>query len=184
MTEILYNTDYLQLKSVKSPSGKPWFYAHRPNASNVVVILPVCDDEILFLTEVRPPLLAENKGEYCIGLPAGLVGDERKGESIEDAIKAELLEEAGLIAESIEIKVHKAAGSAGCVSETCVIAIAYIRSKNTVSNPVDDGGIIVDRTWIKKENVLQWLNQKDEEGYVISSSTIGALFYLFTEEKI
>lgn len=184
MNKVLYDTEYLQLKSTTSKSGNPWVYAHRPNVTNVVVILPVCRDEILFLTEERPPLQAEDKGKYCIGLPAGLVGDERKGESIEEAIKAELKEEAGLIADKIEIKVNKAAGSSGCVSETCVIAIAYINDKNTVCPPVDDGGIIVDRVWIKKENILEWLNKKNAEGYVISSSTLGALFYLFAEEKL
>ena len=184
MTKVLYNTEYLELKSTESKSGKPWVYAHRPNAIDVVVILPVCNDEILFLIEERPPLYAENKGKYCVGLPAGLVGDERKNETIEDAIRAELLEEAGLVAEKIEIKVRKSAGSSGCISETCVIAIASIKDKNLVSNPVDDGGVIVDRIWIKKENVLEWLNNKDKEGFVISSHTLGALFYLFAEDKL
>lgn len=184
MNEVLYDTEYLQLKSTDWNNGKRWVYAHRPNASDVVVILPVFRDEILFLTESRPPLIAEGRGKYCIGLPAGLVGDERKGETIEAAIRAELLEEAGIAADRIEIKCRKAAGSSGCISETCVIAIAYISSKNTVAEPVSDGGVIVDRTWVKKENVLEWLNNKDSEGYVISSSTLGALFYLYAEGKI
>ena len=184
MEKVLYDTKYLQLKSTKTKNGDRWVYAHRPNASDVVVILPVYKNEILFLIEERPPLVAEGRGKYCIGLPAGLVGDERKGETAEQAIIAELKEEAGLSAGKIEIKLRKAAGSSGCVSETCVIAIAYISSKETISPPVDDGGIIVDRIWIKKENVLEWLNEKDKEGYVISSSTLGALFYLFAEEKI
>lgn len=184
MNEVLCDTKYLQLKSTDSKSGSKWVYAHRPNASNVVVILPVCKDEILFLIEERPPLIAEDKGQYCIGLPAGLVGDERKGESIEDAITAELQEEAGLTADRIEIKVKKAASSSGCVSETCVIAIAYIENKMIISKPVDDDGVIVERTWIKKENVLKWLTEKDKAGFVISSSTLGALFYLFAEESL
>ena len=184
MSKVLYDTKYLQLKCTESDNGKPWFYAHRPNAADVVVILPVCGDEILFLIEKRPPLLAENRGELCIGLPAGLVGDERKNESIEDAIRSELLEEAGLVAERIDIKVRKAAGSCGCISETCVIATASISDKNTVAEPIDDGGIIVDRIWLKKEFVLEWLNRKNAEGYVISSSTLGALFYLFAEERL
>ena len=183
MNKVLYDTEYLQLKSTISKDGSPWVYAHRPNASNVVVILPVCNDEILFLIEERPPLISEGRGQYCIGLPAGLVGDERRGESIENAIKAELLEEAGLIADDIQIKVKKAANSAGCVSETCVIAIAYGKDKAAISEPIDDGGVIVDRTWIKKENVLEWLTEKDKDGYAISSSTLGALFYLYTEEE-
>ena len=129
MSEILYDTKFLQLKSTPSKSGKPWVYAHRPNATDVVVILPVANDEILFLTEERPPLQAEGKGKYSIALPAGLVGDVREGETTEDAIKAELLEEAGLIAKKIEIKSRKIASSPGCVSETITLAIAYLDSK-------------------------------------------------------
>jgi ADP-ribose pyrophosphatase len=184
MSKILYDTKYLQLKSTESKTERPWVYAHRPNASDVVVILPVYGEEILFLIEERPPLQAENRGKYCIGLPAGLVGDERKGETIEDAIKAELKEEAGLCAGKIEIKAHKSAGSSGCISETCVIAIAYINDKTIISKPVDDGGVIIGRIWVNKKDVLNWLNKKDEEGYVISSHTLGALFYLFAEGKI
>ena len=105
MSEVLYNTKYLQLKSTETKNGDSWYYAHRPNAEDVVVILPVFQDEILFIIEERPPLTAEGKCKYCIGFPAGLVGDERKGESIEDAIRAELKEEAGLQADNIEIKV-------------------------------------------------------------------------------
>ena len=184
MSDILYNTKFLQLKSTKSKSGHIWFYAHRPNVDNVVVILPVTEDEVLFLIEERPPLYAEGKGRFSIGLPAGLVGDIRKDETIENAIKTELLEEAGLNAENINIKVNKSAGSSGCISETCVIAIAKIGNKTIVSQPTDDGGIIVDRVWIKKDKILSWLNEKDSQGYVISAHTLGALFYLFAEEKI
>ena len=91
---ILYDTKYLQLKSTKSKTGKDWVYAHRPNAKDVVVILPLINNkDILFLKEERPPLQAENIAKYSIALPAGLVGDERIGETVEDAIHAELLEE-------------------------------------------------------------------------------------------
>ena len=184
MNKILYDTEYLQLKSTEKKNGGEWVYAHRPNVSDVVVILPVYEDEVLFLIEERPPLAAENRGKYCIGLPAGLVGDEREGETIRDAIKAELLEEAGIKADKIIINVHKAAGSSGCISETCLLATARITDKSVVSEPVDDGGVIVDRIWIKKKNILEWLREKDNEGYVISSSTLGALFYIFAEDKI
>jgi len=184
MNKILCDTKYLQLKSTLNKDGRPWVYAHRPNVSDVVVILPVYKDSVLFLIEERPPLQAESRGKYCIGFPAGLVGDERVGETVEDAIKAELLEEAGLSADKIEIKVHKAAASSGCVSETYVIAIAYITDNKIISEPVSDGGIIVDRIWIKKENIISWLNEKDKDGYVISASIFAGLFYLFAEGKI
>ena len=178
MNEILYHTNYLDLKSTLSKSGNPWVYAHRPNAKDVVIILPTTQEEVLFLIEERPPIQAEGKGQFTIGLSAGLVGDERVGETIEDALKAELLEETGLIAENIEIKAHKVASSAGCTSETCIIAIAHISNKNEVHKPVDDGGIIVDRVWVKKENIKAWLKEKEDNGYVLTAQALASLFYL------
>lgn len=182
MSEILYNTKFLQLKSTPSKSGKPWIYAHRPNASDVVVILPVTNSEILFLIEERPPMSAENKGQYSIAIPAGLVGDERTGESSIDAIKAELLEEAGLVATDIKIKSQNVASSPGCVSETVTIAIAYIKDKNTIQTPVSDGGIIIDRVWVKIKDVHKWLKEMEQKGYILTGQTLAALFYLYEEE--
>ena len=179
MNEILYHTNFLDLKLTKSKIGKSWFYAHRPNASDVVVILPATEDEVLFLIEERPPIQAENKGIFTIGVAAGLVGDERIGETVEDALKQELLEETGLIANKIEIKAKKVASSAGCISETCTIAIAQILDKTIYQQPVDDGGIIVDRVWVNKNEIKNWLAQKENEGYVLTAQTLSALFYLF-----
>lgn len=175
---ILFDTKYLQLKSTPSKSGNSWVYAHRPNASDVVVILPVYKDEVLFLIEERPPLEAENVAKYSIALPAGLVGDERIGETIEEAIVAELKEETGLKAEKIEVKSRKIASSPGCVSETITLAIAYINDKKLISPPVSDGGVIIDRVWVKKKNIKEWLSEKENEGYALTAQTLAGLFYL------
>ena len=184
MSEILCNTKYLQLKNAKTKYGGDWVYAHRPNASNVVVILPYTEESVLFLIEERPPIQAENIGKYCIALPAGLVGDEREGESTEDAIKAELLEETGLVSDDIQIKAKKVASSSGCVSETCTIALAYIKDKMPVQHPVSDNGVIIDRIWINRDNIMTWLKEKEQEGYILTGQTLGALLYLFNEENI
>ena len=45
---ILYNTKYLQLKK----TDNDWFYAHRPNVSGVVVILPIIErNKILMVVQ-------------------------------------------------------------------------------------------------------------------------------------
>ena len=175
---ILYDTKYLQLKSTPSKTGKEWVYAHRPNASDVVVILPVINNkQILFLKEERPPLQAEGIAKYCRGIPAGLVGDERKGESIEDAIRAELLEEAGLKADNIHIMTHRAASSAGCVSETITIAIAEIKEYKIVEKPVDDGGVIRERMLIDIDKIPDWLKEREAAGDALTMSTLAALYF-------
>ena len=179
---ILYDTKYLQLKSTKSKTGKDWVYAHRPNVTGVVVILPVINREkILFLIEERPPLEAENISKYSIALPAGLVGDERTGESTEDAIKSELLEEAGLKADKIVIKTQKTASSPGCVSECVTIAIAYINEYNVIIPPINDGGVIVDRVLVDIKDVHNWLKKSETSGMALTASTLAALFYLNEE---
>ena len=181
---ILYDTKYLQLKSTKSKTGNDWVYAHRPNARDVVVILPIINnDEILFLTEERPPLNAENIAKYSVALPAGLVGDERINETIEEAIYAELLEETGLVANRIDIKSKKIASSPGCVSETITIAFAYIDNYDVKTKPINDGGVIVNRELVKKNNIFSWLKQKENAGYALTAQTLAALFYLFEGEK-
>lgn len=178
MSEILYHTKFLDLKSTISKNGNPWVYAHRPNASDVVIILTMTEEEVLFVVEERPPIQAEHKGKYTVGLVAGLVGDERLDETLEDAIKAELLEEAGLLANDIQIVAYKVASSAGCVSETSAIAIAKVLDKNPIQQPVDDDGVIVDRVWVKKSEVHKWLNEKEKEGCVLTAQALAALFYL------
>jgi len=182
---ILYDTKYLQLKSTKSKTGNDWVYAHRPNAKNVVVILPIIENtKVLFLIEERPPMIAEGISKYSIGLPAGLVGDENAEETIEDAIKKELLEETGLMADEIEIKTRKLASSPGCVSETAVIAIAKINKYNIVSNPVSDGGVITERVIIDISEIYQWLKECENKGYALTAQTLSALFYLKEKENI
>lgn len=178
MNETLYHTKFLDLKSTPSKNGNSWVYAHRPNAKNVVVILPQTKEEVLFIIEERPPIQAEGIGKYTIGLSAGLVGDERENESIEDALNAELLEETGLVADFFEIKSHKVASSAGCTSETSIIAFAMIKEKTPIKKPQSDGGIIVDRVWVKKTEIYSWLKNKESEGYVLTAQALAALFYL------
>ena len=168
----------MDLKTAPTKGGA-WVYAHRPNASDVVIILTKYKNEILFLLENRPPILAEKRGKYTVGMPAGLVGDERLGETIEDAIRAELLEEAGLIAEKIEIKSRKVASSAGCTSETFTVAIVDVLDKKPIQNPVDDNGVIVERIWIEQKEIFAWLTKMEKEGNVLTAQALSALFYLY-----
>ena len=178
----LYKTKFLTLKSTISSCGHNWFYASRENSKNVVVILPVIqnkeEDEILLLITKRPPLIAEKTAEYCVETPAGLVGDENQDETILEAIKRELLEEAGLEAEEIKICLKKVASSSGLTNETSVIAIAYIKDKTLKMPPIDDNGIIVDRVYVKKSKIKEFLKEYENKGYAIGAQTLSALFYL------
>ena len=185
-TKILCSTKYLELKEAVAPYGKSaWIYAHRQIATDVVVIVPVfktrTEEKILFLKTQRPPLYAENKADINIELPAGLVGDERKGESIEQAIEAELREETGLRADSIKIVSRKIASSAGCTSETSTIAIAEITDTTEISKPLSDGGIILERIWVNANDIRNWLQEQEKNGCAISAQALCGLFYYFSD---
>lgn len=185
-TKILCSTKYLELKEAVAPNGKSaWIYANRQIATDVVVIVPVfktrTEEKILFLKTQRPPLYAENKADINIELPAGLVGDERKGESIEQAIEAELREETGLRADSIKIVSRKIASSAGCTSETSTIAIAEITDTTEISKPLSDGGIILERIWVNRTDISLWLQEQEKNGCAISAQALCGLFYYFSD---
>ena len=185
-TKILCSTKYLELKEAVAPNGKSaWIYANRQIATDVVVIVPVfktrTEEKILFLKTQRPPLYAENKADINIELPAGLVGDERKGESIEQAIEAELREETGLRADSIKIVSSKIASSAGCTSETSTIALAEITDTTEISKPLSDGGIILERIWVNANDIRNWLQEQEKNGCAISAQALCGLFYYFSD---
>ena len=108
MKETLYSTKFLNLVASKRKGKADWVYAHRPNAKNVVIIVPVIHktdaDYTMFLTTKRPPLIEEYGDVTCLEFPAGLVGDENTNETTEEALKKELLEETGYLAEKFDIK--------------------------------------------------------------------------------
>lgn len=178
----MYETKYLNLKAAKRGNKPDWVYVVRPNAKNVVGILPVIkgkvEDEILFLITKRPPLTEEHAAEFCVEIPAGLVGDEDESETTMDSIKKELLEETGLVGDKIEILVNKVSTSAGLTSETATIALATIFDDSIKEKPVDDGGVIVDRIRVKKSEIKNFLKQKENEGHAISSLALASLYYL------
>lgn len=181
--EILYSTKFLQLKNYKRENGHNWVYAHRPNAKDIVIIVPILktndEDKILFLITKRPPIYGENKGEFCLELPAGLVGDFNNNENIEEAIKRELKEETGFLANKIEIKTRKLASSAGLTSETSTIALAHLGKQEAPQD--DDGGIIIERKFIKKSEVLNFIKEFEKQGNSIGAQTLSGLFYYFFE---
>ena len=185
-SEILFNTKFLQLKQTKSPANHDWFYAHRPNAENGVTIAPILHtkdgDFLIFLETRRPPMYAENKAEFCIEFPAGLLGDEIENETVEECIKKELLEETGYELSNIEIISNLVSTSGGLTSETTVYAIADIE-KNVISrNPITDGGIIINIHKIPFSHIDNWLKEQEKSGKAIAASVYGLLYFVYKKQ--
>lgn len=107
----------------------PWEYVGRQGGMTAAVILAIDPDGRAILVEQhRVPL-----GRRCLELPAGLVGDETAGETIESAAARELEEETGWRAERIE-RLGEFAASPGMVSETFWLVRAHGLTR------VGDGG--------------------------------------------
>ncbi len=174
MSKVLYETKFLQLKD----SGNGWFYAHRPNVSGIVIIVPIIGDEVLFLKTKRPPLDAEKVSNFNIELPAGLVGDIDKDESILDCAHKELLEETGFVAKEMKVLTHNLTSSGGLTSETSSIVLAVIENDTPVAEAQNDGGIILERVKVKIADAPKWLKAQEQAGGSIGAQTLAGL-YLF-----
>lgn len=185
MKEILYSTKFVNLIASKREGRPDWVYAHRPNAKNVVIIVPVIHkkdgDYTLFLITKRPPVTEEYGEKYCVEFPAGLVGDENAFETTGDAFKKELLEETGYEACNFKIAAKNLISSGGLTSEKSTLAIAEIFDAEKRAVPVDDGGVIVDRIEVSLENVKEFLEDIQAKGYYMCAQTLAGIYYLLNK---
>lgn len=83
--ETLWEGKYLSVRRTGT-----WEYVSRARGIRAAVIVAIDDGHVLLVEQYRVPL-----GRRCLELPAGLVGDETKGEAVETAAIRELEEETG-----------------------------------------------------------------------------------------
>lgn len=105
-----------------------WEYVGRARGIRAAVIVAVDDGHIVLVEQYRVPLQRP-----CLELPAGLIGDEEEGETVEASAARELEEETGYRPERIEV-IGEFASSPGMVSETFSLVRAVGLTK------VGDGG--------------------------------------------
>jgi ADP-ribose pyrophosphatase len=105
-----------------------WEYVGRARGIQAAVILAIDKGEVILVEQYRVPL-----GRRCLELPAGLVGDEEEGESVEASAARELEEETGYRAARVE-QIGYFNSSPGMVSEGFTLVRATGLSK------VGDGG--------------------------------------------
>ena len=182
---LINKTKYLEFKCAKAPLGNDWHYVKRTNDSSgrdsavVITTLVRVDNEynFLFLKTKRPPIYSENKAEFCIESPAGLIGDENCEESTLDCARKELLEETGLTINKLYLELINSSTSAGLSSETLTYITAFVENDTVSKQPVDDGGIITDRFYVKARDIFEYLNDIDKTKYSICAPTICGVFY-------
>ncbi|MCR5261290.1 MAG: NUDIX hydrolase [Candidatus Gastranaerophilales bacterium] len=176
---------FLNFKSAKSPEGHDWFYVHRTNDTDkhdsavVITTLVKKDGEynFLFLKTKRPPIYAENKAEYCLESPAGLIGDINISETLEECAKKELLEETGLKADKIYTELLNSSTSAGLSSETLSYVTAVVDEYKVIEQPVSDGGIIAERFFVPAKDIKSFLQKIDCKKYSVAAATVCGIFF-------
>ena len=113
MSETVWRGDFLEVRR-----DRHWEYAARVGDRAAVVIVAIDDGDLILVEQQRLPA-----GRRCLELPAGLVGDEHDGETIEDAAARELEEETGYSPAAIE-RLGDFYSSPGMTSETFTLVRA------------------------------------------------------------
>ncbi|MCW3834576.1 NUDIX hydrolase [Sphingomonas canadensis] len=97
-----------------------WEYVARARGIRAAVIVAVdAEGHLLMVEQYRVPL-----GRRCLELPAGLIGDEHEGDTVELAAIRELEEETGHTAERVEL-LGEYFSSPGMVSESFTLVRAH-----------------------------------------------------------
>jgi ADP-ribose pyrophosphatase len=136
-----------------------WEYVGRARGIRAAVIIAVDDNHVLLVEQYRVPL-----GRNCLELPAGLVGDDSEGESVENAAGRELEEETGYRAAHIAV-IGEFASSPGMVSETFTLVRAEGLTRVGEGGGVDGEGIIVHR--VALGDIAAFIEGKRAEGVAI-----------------
>jgi ADP-ribose pyrophosphatase len=136
-----------------------WEYVSRTKGVSAAVILAVDDGHVLLVEQYRVPL-----GKYCIELPAGLIGDETRGEAAETAAARELEEETGY-RPSLMTDLGHYYSSPGMVSEGFNLLRAEGLEKVSEGGGVEGEDIIVHR--VKLADVPGFIAAKRAEGCAI-----------------
>ena len=149
-----------QGKFIAAKRQGKWEYVSRARNIQAAVIVAIDDqDHVLLVEQYRVPL-----GRRCLELPAGLVGDETEGESVEDSAGRELEEETGYHADSI-VSLGSYVSSPGMVSEGFTLVRATGLTKVSEGGGTADEDIVVHR--VAMSELPAFVAAKRAEGLAI-----------------
>lgn len=137
-----------------------WEYVSRSRGIHAAVILAIDDAadgrHVILVEQYRVPLQ-----QYCLELPAGLVGDDSAGEASETAAERELEEETGYRAAHWRT-VGEFFSSPGMVSESFTLLVATDLEKVGAGGGVDGEDITVHR--VPLATIADFVASKRAEG--------------------
>jgi ADP-ribose pyrophosphatase len=149
-----------------------WSFVERPNATGVVMVIPVTREGRALLIEQQRVAV----GRKVVEWPAGLVGDEpgHGGEGLEAAARRELMEETGYRADRVEL-IATCATSPGVTSEVVSFFLATDLTKVGSGGGTGDEQIEVFE--IPLDEVRSWLRQREAAGSVVSAQVAAGLYF-------
>jgi ADP-ribose pyrophosphatase len=136
-----------------------WEYVSRARNIEAAVILAIEDGHVLLVDQYRVPLKAK-----CLELPAGLVGDDSAGETVETAAIRELEEETGYRAARM-VSLGRFFSSPGMVSESFTLLRAEGLEKVSDGGGVEGEGITVHR--VPLAGIADYVAARRAEGFAI-----------------
>lgn len=148
-----------------------WEYAERTNAGSAVIVIAVTPErKLLFVEQFRIPL-----GAPTIEMPAGLVGDLDAADTMEEAARRELLEEAGWRAD--EVKVLMVGPTSSGMSNELV---AFVRARGLTRIHAGGGDETEDITVheVPVDEAPRWLAGKMAAGYGMDAKLWAGLWLL------
>lgn len=146
-------------KYVRALRRGRWEYVSRVGDVRAVVILAEYEGKVILIDQPRIAV-----GGRCLELPAGLVGDEDPGATVEDTAIKELEEETGFTATRIE-RLGEFHASPGMLSEgfTLVRAHGVTRSGDGGGTEHEDIAVHL----VPRSEIPAFVEQKRAEGLVI-----------------
>lgn len=151
---------------------RDWEFVSRANASGVVILVALTDDNRLLLVEQhREPVRAR-----VIELPAGLVGDHGdSGESLLSAARRELLEETGYEAERFSVLLE-CPSSPGMSDETVTFVQAH--GLRMAGPGGGDDSEDIQLHCVPLADIDEWLSRHLAAGMRVDPKIYAALYWL------
>ena len=159
MTDVAWRGKWLEIHR----DGR-WEYAARVGAIAAVVIVAIDDGHVLLVEQERLPI-----GKRCLELPAGLVGDDTPGETLEIAAARELEEETGWRPATIE-RLGEFYSSPGMTSEMFTLVRASGLTRVGDGGGVEHEEIMVHR--VPLTDVARFVADKRKAGIGIDAKVL------------
>ncbi|MEA1015419.1 NUDIX hydrolase [Sphingosinicella sp. LY1275] len=150
-----------------------WEFVSRTRGVSAAVMIAIDEGHILLVEQWRAPLQAK-----CLELPAGLVGDEQEGESVEAAAIRELEEETGYRAARM-VDLGRFHASPGMSSEGFTLLRAEDLTKVGEGGGVEGEDIVVHR--VPLADVPDFIARKRAEGLAMDAKLLLLLGPVFLQ---